>query len=145
MKAKNQLNDPVLRNLIQQIDPPKAPAGFNQKVMNSIRVKTQKIQTEDRISIPGWIKFGVPAFIALCSLLIIVFPGDQSSAVDLFIKNFSDSEILDFFNQINLKLESAKLPVPEISSKVLLYSIAGIGLIWMFIISERISRRFKKI
>ena len=139
----NQLDDPVLRGLIKQDNPPGIPEAFTRKVMDSIQGIENPVKSHVN-RIPAGIKLGIPLFLLTCSLLLIFFPGEQSGIFDSLTRFISDPGFIDFFDKMSLKVQSFQSPEIVISRNLGAYIIGGIGLIWMFVISESLSRRFSK-
>ena len=135
--------DPILKDLLEQYEVPELPEGFSNNAMNSVRSLGAQ-NTIQGIKIPLGIKIGVPVFLLICSVLILIFPGSQQDPINQFLSDFSGSVILDFFNRISEAFQSYQLPEFHISKKAIYYIIGGIGLIWMYFLSEVISRRFNR-
>ena len=135
--------DSVLKDLLQQVEQAELPIDFSKNVMSSIR-SIQPVTNSSELKIPIGIKAGIPLFLAICFLLIFIFPGNQNSPIELFVNNFSDSGFISFFDSISQQFQSFRLPELQISKKFTLYFLGGIVLIWMYILSEGISRRSRK-
>ena len=135
--------DPVLKNILGQYDTPEIPSGFSSKVMTSVISLSKEKKNQD-IIIPMGIKLGIPAFLLVCALLMLIFPGDQQDPINSFLNSFSFSAVPNFFDRISEALQSYKLPEVRMSNKTMFYILGGIGLIWMFLLSEGITRRFNK-
>jgi len=133
--------DPILKDLLEQYEVPELPEGFSSNVMHSVRNSGVQNVIQG-IKIPLGIKIGIPVFLLICTALILVFPGSQQDPVNQFINDFSGSAILDFFNRISESFQSYQFPELQISKKVIYYIIGGVALIWMYFLSEVISRRF---
>ncbi len=135
--------DPILKDILEHYDVPELPKGFINNVMESVR----SIGVHNSVQgtkIPFGIKIGIPVFLLVCSALILIFPGNQQDPINQFFSDFSGTAILNFFDRISEAFQSYQLPEINLSKKSIYYIIGGVGLTWMYLLSELISRRYSK-
>ena len=140
MKTTKSGNDPLLKKLLQQYESPQLPAGFSEEVMNSVHA-VQKTYSPGYYRIPVLIKIGIPLFIMLCLGLMIIFPGDETGIINKASDLLNGNSISYFLNEINSSIQSVKLPEINISKGLMIYLLGGIGLVWLFVLFESLSRR----
>ena len=133
--------DPNLKKLLSNLEVPEIPKNFSQSVMES--VKELRVQNSSfEFKVPYGIKIGIPVFLIICLVIILIFPGNQQDPVSIFINNFSNSSFLSFFDKISKSIQLFQFPQVAISNEAVYYTLGGIGLVWMYILFESFSKRF---
>ncbi len=99
------------------------------------------LYTAQDYKLPKAIKIGIPVFLLISALIIMIFPGAEGNEMNAFLESASNSGFVRFFDQIDLSLPSLNVQKINISNSAVLYTLGGIGLVWMFFLSENFSRR----